>query len=154
MTKIRHRIGILGKPEKLFWALTEAEGLSGWWSTTASGMCAKGEKLQLGFGGVVTLKFIVESVHPTSSITIVCPDGPGSWRNSKLHFELMEDDNQTFLTLTHSSPIASEDDFLYFNTKWPVYLLSLRDLVEKGTGRPSPYDIPIFPGDNVTSNTE
>jgi hypothetical protein len=36
---------------------------------------------------------------------------------------------------------------------WPVYLLSLRDLIETGKGRPSPNDIPIFVGDSVSSNT-
>jgi hypothetical protein len=36
---------------------------------------------------------------------------------------------------------------------WPIYLLSLRDLIETGKGRPSPNDIPIFVGDSVSSNT-
>ncbi len=42
---------------------------------------------------------------------------------------------------------ASDEDFLYFSTKWPLYLLSLPDLVESRTGRPYPDDIKIRVGD-------
>ena len=53
-------------------------------------------------------------------VSISCPDGPGPWRGSRLRFVLDEDAEQTLVTLEHSSDTASEDDFLYFNTKWPA----------------------------------
>lgn len=62
-------------------------------------------------------------------------------------------DGQTLITLVYQSDRASDDHFLYCNTKWLIHLLSLPDLIETGKGRPSPYDIPIFVGDTITGNT-
>jgi uncharacterized protein YndB with AHSA1/START domain len=138
----------------VFRAITEPNGLTGWWATTASGTCKVGEKLDLGFGGVITLSFVVREIVPDKLLRLICPHGPGPWANSDLSFQIDADEEQTFVTLVHESEQATDDDFLYFNTKWPIYLLSLRDFVETGTGRPSPKDIPIHVGDTVTSNTE
>ena len=73
--------------------------------------------------------------------------GPGSWQNSQLLFEIDQAEDQVFLTLTHHNDASSENDFLYFSTKWTCYLLSLRDFVESGVGRPYPNDVKIHIGD-------
>ena len=78
---------------------------------------------------------------------LACTDGPGAWAGSELRFQLTETDEQVFVTLTHSSATATDDEFLYFSTKWPVYLLSLRDFLESGAGRPYPRDVKIHVGD-------
>jgi uncharacterized protein YndB with AHSA1/START domain len=153
MTAVRHRVGIRGSTSEIYRALTEPEGLIGWWSTTASGTPEVDRTLILGFGGAVTLSFVVRGIEPNACLSLGCPDGPGPWNKSRLDFSLGQADGQVFVTLVHSSEIATDDDFLYFNTKWPLYLLSLRDLIEHGKGRPSPNDIPIFHGDSVSSNT-
>lgn len=154
MTSVRHRIGIRGTVSAIYDALTQPEGLSGWWSTTASGAQAVGQEIDLGFGGVLTLAFLIREMEPNRSLVLECPDGPGPWNQSRLSFTLEDAGEQVFLTLIHSSDEASDDTFLYFNTKWPLYLLSLRDLIETGKGRPSPHDIPIYYGDNIHSNTD
>jgi uncharacterized protein YndB with AHSA1/START domain len=153
MAMVRHRVGIRGSRSAIFAALTQPAGLAGWWSTTATGGAEVGQTIDLGFGGVVALSFVVREMTPDKSIEMVCPEGPGPWKESQLSFALDEDEDQVFITLVHSSDKANDDDFLYFNTKWPLYLLSLRDLIETGKGRPSPNDIPIHVGDNVESNT-
>ena len=39
---------------------------------------------------------------------------------------------------------ADDTDFLaHCSTKWAVFLLSLKDLLEKGKGHPAPEDVPI-----------
>lgn len=154
MAIVRHRVGIRGSASEIYRALTEADGLVGWWSTTAAGIVEVGRSLDLGFGGIVTLSFVVREMVPNSALRLECPDGPGAWHGSELHFALEHAEDQVFVSLVHRSDEASDDDFLYFSTKWPLYLLSLRDLIETGKGRPSPNDIPIFWGDSVTSNAE
>jgi uncharacterized protein YndB with AHSA1/START domain len=153
MAIVRHRVGIRGSISNVYRALTEPSGLAGWWSTTASGSPEIGRTLDLGFGGILTLTFVVRGIDPDTSLRLDCLDGPGPWKKSRLEFTLEPADGQVFVTLVHSSDLAGDDDFLYFNTKWPLYLLSLRDLIEEGKGRPSPHDIPIFFGDSITSNT-
>lgn len=153
MAVVRHRVGIRGTLQAVFGAITEPESLQQWWSTTATGSAEVGQTLKLGFGGVVTLEFTVLKFEPEKRIRLDCPDGPGPWRNSQLEFVLEQADEQVYVTFQHTNEAASDDEFLYFNTKWPLYLLSLRDLIETGAGRPSPKDIPIYFGDNIKSNT-
>lgn len=154
MARVRHRVGINSSLSDVFVALTEPEGLTRWWSTTAAGSTNIGQTLELGFGGVITLAFVTRAKDANTRLLMSCPDGPGPWHESELEFTLEQDESQVFVTLMHHSAAASDDDFLYFNTKWPLYLLSLRDYLETGQGRPSPHDIPIYVGDSVTSNTE
>lgn len=154
MTRVRHQVGIRGESSAVFHALTDPDRLAGWWPTSAAGACETGQTLELNFGGVVTLRFVVVELVRDRLLRLQCPDGPGPWEQSELSFALDPRDGQTFVTLVHQSDRASDDEFLYFNTKWPIYLLSLRDLIETGKGRPSPNDIPIFVGDTVTSNTQ
>lgn len=51
------------------------------------------------------------------------------------------------MSLTHRNEAASEEDFLYFSTRWTCYLLSLRDFIETGRGGPYPNDVKIHLGD-------
>ncbi len=153
MVRVRHRVGVCSTAPQVFRALTQPERLAGWWPTQARGSARSGGRLELVFGGVVTLTFEVRATEPNRRLQLVCHDGPGPWSGSRLSFSLEESEGQVFVTLIHESTDATEEDFLYFNTKWPLYLLSLRDYLESGKGRPSPRDIPIFVGDSVLSNT-
>ena len=76
-----------------------------------------------------------------------CIAGSRPWEGSTLKFSLRQDEDQVWLDLEHESCHASDSDFLYFNTKWPCYLLSLRDLIEHREGRPYPKDVKIHVGD-------
>ena len=153
MALVRHRVGIQGARSAIYAAITQAEGLASWWSTTATGECSVRQALDLGFGESITLTFFVCELELDKSILLECPNGPGPWGKSRLCFELEDVSDQVLVTLIHSNEQASDDDFLYFNTKWPLYLLSLRDYIETGTGQPCPNDVPIYYGDNVNSNT-
>jgi hypothetical protein len=43
--------------------------------------------------------------------------------------------------------ISSQSRRFRSSTKWAVFLLSLRDWLERGEGRPDPYDVKIHVGD-------
>ncbi len=80
-------------------------------------------------------------------IGLTCVSGPGPWQDCTLEFSLRQDADQVWVGLVHENEAASDDDFLYFTTKWTCYLLSLRDLIESGAGRPYPKDVKIHIGD-------
>lgn len=147
MARVRHRVGIRGEIEDIHRRLFHPEELSAWWATRASGQAGSGERLDLTFAELATLSFTIGALQAPKTLRLDCVAGPGSWNGSTLLFELQEEQGQVFVTLTHENEAASEDEFLYFSTKWPVYLLSLRDLVETGAGRPYPNDIKIHHGD-------
>ena len=147
MAKVKHRVGINASNDKVFYALTSNEGLSGWWASEADIEADIGGKVDLTFYQLATLNFQYKEIKPNSKVIMECLSGPGPWLHSELVFELEASEDQVFVTLTHHNPDATDDDFLYFSTKWPVYLLSLRDFVETGSGTPYPNDIKIHVGD-------
>jgi hypothetical protein len=147
MAKVRHRVGIRGSVADIYRALIEPSDLGGWWATSASGMPEVGKTLNLTFGEIVTLSFVIRELQPNLLVRLECMSGPFPGLGSVLRFVLEDADDQIYVTLPHSNNAANEDSFLYFNTKWPLYLLSLRDLLDTGTGRPYPSDIKINYGD-------
>lgn len=147
MAKITHKIGIKGPVDRVFATLTSNEGFSSWWASSADIKFEVGGKVDLTFHNLAILRFEYKNIQENKSITIQCVDGPGPWQDSELIFALSQSNEQVFLTLTHQNAAASEEDFLYFNTKWVCYLISLRDLVETGKGRPFPNEIKIHVGD-------
>ena len=147
MAKVKHRVGIRASIDAVFQTLITNEGLSGWWASSADIEAEAGGRVELTFSELAVLSFEYKELVPDKTVQLKCISGPGPWQDSELFFELEQGDGQVFVTLTHQHDDASEDDFLYFSTKWPVYLLSLRDLHETGEGRPYPNDIKIHYGD-------
>lgn len=147
MANVKHRVGIKGHIEAVFQKLATSDGLAAWWASSASGEAVVGSRIDLTFTGLAVLEFEFTEIQANKTVCLNCVSGPGPWQGSSLIFKLEESDGQVMLTLIHRNSNATEEDFLYFNTKWPVYLLSLKDLVEKGRGRPYPDDIKIHFGD-------
>lgn len=147
MAKVRHQIGIAGEVADVFNALHQNSGLVGWWATKAEGIPEVNQILDLHFSKIVTLSFKVEALIPNTIVDLRCVSGPFSWKGSTLRFKLKQDTDQVWVQLTHENTDASEDDFLYFSTKWACYLLSLKDFIEHGKGRPYPNDTKIHVGD-------
>jgi hypothetical protein len=70
--------------------------------------------------------------------------GPEPWHGSELRFEFNESNEQVFVTLTHAAGSKTPDAaFQYFCTKWPMFLVSLKQYLETGQGMPYPNDIKI-----------
>jgi uncharacterized protein YndB with AHSA1/START domain len=144
MATVRHRVGIGATAHKIFECLTLPEQLSAWWSTGATGEATVGSQIDLEFVGLTHLVFKVDHRDEDARIALTCVDGPEIWIGSQLAFDLTQSDaQQVYVTLTHSKAEADDDAFLYFNTKWPLFLVSLKELAETGSGRPFPNDVKI-----------
>ena len=147
MARVKHRVGIRGASSEIYRALFDPARLPGWWATTAVGAAEINGSIDLHFAELATLSFTIRELVLDQAVTLDCTDGPGPWFGSRLRFTLEDAEDQVFLSLVHENAEASDDDFLYFCTKWPLYLLSLRDLIENGAGNPYPNDIKILHGD-------
>lgn len=141
MATIRHRVGIKSPVQDVWEAITSPAKISRWWSSSAGGNSQAGSNLELTFDGLVTLTFAVIERVESRLLHLQNKGGPGAWDESHLEFELAKDARQTFVILKHYNPQASEDDFQFFMTKWPVFLVSLKSYLETGQGRPYPNDI-------------
>ena len=147
MARVQHQVGIAGDANTIYRALYEPRGLDGWWATATDGAPEIGGVLNLSFQNLAVLSLRLDTLEADEAVRYHCVSGPGVWQGSDLSFNLKPDEQQVWLRLQHENPSASQEDFLYFSTKWPCYLLSLRDFIETGSGRPYPHDVKIHVGD-------
>lgn len=138
MARVRHRIGVAGDIGQIYRAMHEPSGLASWWASAADGTPEVEQLLNLHFAALTTLTFEVLALEQDLRICLHCVAGPGPWQGSELEFTFKEDEKQVWVGLVHENKSVSEDDFVYFSTKWPSYLLSLRNLIETATGTPYP----------------
>ena len=142
MPDILHRIGINAKPEKVFAALTTIDGLRGWWVSTATGDASKGGTIDFGFCDMQ-----VAVADPGKRVHWRCTRGPSEWVSTDVLFELEWKGDQTFVLFKHANWREPVEFMHHCSTKWATFLLSLMELVERGSGRPAPHDVKIHVGD-------
>jgi len=140
--EIKHRIGIKASPDQVFNALIDAAAISKWW-TKAEGVSAVGKTIGVDFRGFIQpLK--VTRMAPSKLVSLQpAEEGVPAWVNTSIEFRLARDEknDQTLLYFTHAGYTASDDFFSKCSTNWAVYLISLKELVETGKGRPFPNNI-------------
>jgi hypothetical protein len=70
-------------------------------------------------------------------------DGPAEWIGTKIRFDLKREGDWTIILFTHQNWKEPVEFMHHCSTKWGVFLISLKSLVETGKGAPYPHDIKI-----------
>ena len=70
-------------------------------------------------------------------------DGPAEWIGTNVHWDLRQDGDDTIVMFKHEGWREPVEFMHHCSTKWATYLVSLKQLVETGTGAPSPDDLRI-----------
>ena len=144
MLDILHRIGVQGgTPEKVYDALTTVDGLAGWWTTDTKGDAGPGGVVQFQFPPVGGFDMEVLEVEPAKRVQWLVTDGPEEWKGTHVNWELSQDGDYTTVLFKHEGWREPVDFMHHCSTKWATYLMSLKELVETGHGRPSPDDVKI-----------
>jgi len=142
MPDILHRVGINSKPKKVFEALSTIEGLRHWWTIETTGDTKQGGVIDFGF-----CEMKVISSKPNTLVKWKCVRGPQDWIGTEVSFQLKHRDRQTFIIFKHAKWKKPVEFMHHCSTKWATFLLSLRDWLERGEGRPAPYDVKIHVDD-------
>lgn len=143
MADIIHRVGIAGSVSEVYNALTTNVGLSQWWTIDTSGAGNVGSIIKFRFGGGGPDFEIVELQSDSIVRWKHSGEMPGPWIGTEVLFQLKSEGNQTFVRFTHSNWKEPTDFMAHCSTKWAVFLLSLKEAVEIGKGKPYPNDIHI-----------
>lgn len=148
MVDIIHRIGIKASLAEVYKAVSTIEGLSNWWTEDTKGNSQIGGKIVFTFqspAGEEIGKMIMEvkELSNLKSVSWNCVDGPSDWIGTYITFELSQQDEQTIILFGHRNWKEALESTYHCSMKWAVFLLSLREYVETGKGKPSPYDIKI-----------
>ncbi|MBQ1026679.1 SRPBCC domain-containing protein [Micromonospora sp. C95] len=142
MLDILHRVGVTSAPEDVYAALTTVDGLANWWTEQTDG---DGD-----VGGVLRFRFIpggfdmkVLESRPAELVLWEVVDGPEEWIGTRVRFELKREDDFTIVLFRHEGWREPVEFMYHCSTKWAIYLMSLKRLVETGKGEPAPHDVQI-----------
>ena len=148
MVDIIHRIGIKSSTTQVYKALSTIEGLAHWWTEEVEGDDQIGGQIVFTFRsekGEIKGKMVMEvqELNPQTAIRWRCTDGPEEWIGTDITFQLSHQDNQTIIIFGHRNWREAVEFTAHCSMKWAVFLLSLREYVETGKGKPSPHDLKI-----------
>jgi uncharacterized protein YndB with AHSA1/START domain len=143
MAEIHHRIGIASPAADVYRALTTNEGLAGWWTGDTRGAGPVGAVIELRFNGGGP-DFEVTELQPDKLVAWRHTGNiPEEWMGTEVTFQLEQGSEQTIVKFCHSDWHEASDFMGHCSTKWAVFLLSLKQLLETGAGKPFPDDIQI-----------
>jgi uncharacterized protein YndB with AHSA1/START domain len=145
---IIHRIGIKAPASKVYEAVATAQGVAGWWTRDTTGAATVGGKVSTRFRDpqgreIGCMDFEMTRLEPDQEVRWRFTDGPPEWIGTEATFQLAEDSEMTILNFGHRNWKEPVEFMAHCSMKWAVFLLSLRDLVETGNGKPAPDDLKI-----------
>ena len=140
MPEMLHTLPIHGPRSKVYQAITEQEGLRGWWTRFATAEPTIGYINEFGFGGEFKFEMRVDGLEPDTHVKWTCLSGHSEWQNTVITFDL-EDlpgrENATLLRFAHKNWLRSDGVLPNCSYDWAQYLRSLRLFIEEGKGTPS-----------------
>ena len=142
MVDILHRVGIKSSLDDTYKALTTREGLAAWWTHNTQGDGQVGGVLQFRFGaGGFDMKVL--ELDPEARILWQVVDGPAEWIGTTVSFDLRKDGESTIVLFKHQGWNEPVEFMHHCSTKWAMFLMSLKALLETGKGAPDPHDVKI-----------
>jgi len=143
MVDILHKVGIKSSLDNTYRALTTREGLAGWWTIDTKGESKVDGVLKFRFGDKGGFDMKVLELDPSRRVLWQVVDGPEEWIGTKVGFDLKKDGDYTSVLFKHEGWKEPVEFMHHCSTKWAIYLMSLKSLVETGKGAPDPNDVKI-----------
>jgi hypothetical protein len=144
MPDILHKVGIKSSsPNDAYKALTTIEGLSRWWTTDTQGESKVGELLKFRFGKHGGFDMKVIELRPAERVLWQVVGGPDEWIGTKVGFDLKQDGDFTSVLFKHQGWKEPVEFMHHCSTKWAIFLMSLKSLVETGKGAAYPDDVKV-----------
>ncbi len=140
MNLIHHVFDIQAPQESVFTAVTNADGLSSWWTTSVQAeTAAPGSRFRFAFRGSFNPQLRITEIESPSLVAWEGVDGHDAWGPTLLRFEFSRIDTGTTVRFWHQMGADRTDEAVArANFNWGYYLDSLRLLCETGLGKPFP----------------
>lgn len=142
MPDILHRVGIRSSLDDTYQALVTRDGLAGWWTGDTRGDGEVGGVLQFRFGaGGFDMKVL--ELQPGRRVRWQVVDGPEEWLGTTVDWQLKQEDEHVVILFRHEGWKEPVEFMHHCSTKWAIFLMSLKSLLETGQGSPDPHDVKI-----------
>ena len=143
MPDILHKVGIKSSSlDHVYEALATVEGLSGWWTSDTRGVSKVDGVIQFRFGAGGFDMRVLE-LQSAKHILWQVIDGPEEWVGTKVSFDLKQSGDWPIVLFKHQGCKEPVEFMHHCCTKWGVFLLSLKSLLETGKGAPWPNEIKL-----------
>lgn len=147
MADILHRVGIKSPLNAVYKALATREGVAAWWTNNTQGESKVGEVLKFSFsaGGaeIGGFEMKVLELQPDKRVLWQVVGGPDEWIGTKISFDLKQESDYVIVLFKHQGWKEPVEFMHHCGTKWAIFLMSLKSLVETGKGAPNPDDVKI-----------
>ncbi len=148
MVDINHRIGIRASVSKVYAALSTPEGVASWWTKDTTGDSRVGGKMNTRFTSpdgkeIGNMTFDVLELVPNKKVHWRFQSGPPEWIGTDVVFTLSQVEGYTIVLFSHKNWREFVEFTAHCSMKWATFMLSLREFVETGKGKPSPEDVKI-----------
>jgi uncharacterized protein YndB with AHSA1/START domain len=139
MHDIMHLIKIHVSSERVYQAITTADGIRQWWTRDATIEPKVGADGEFGFyGRRFVAKVTVEELDPVTRVRWTVANA--AWPANEIEFNLKAVANDTTLVFAHRGFPRADDAYASATTRWGFYLLSLKRYLQTGKGTPNPDD--------------
>jgi uncharacterized protein YndB with AHSA1/START domain len=138
-TDLIHRIGIAGRAEMVYRAITTQDGIRAWWTTDVKLDAHVGGKSVFSFfDGSTTFEMRIEELKPPSFVRWRCTGGTSpDWVGTTQEFVLTpQPDGEMLLKFCHGGWERGGDHYYFCNTTWGHLLVCLKDYCEHGVKNP------------------
>ena len=136
MHEIKHLVTIDAPVPVVYMALTEQEGLAGWWTSDTVAKPVVGAIAGFRFGDRYHNTMRIEVLEQDSRVEWTCLDGDPEWVDTTFVFDLESHQGSTVLRFSHSNWREMTDFFAACNYNWGFYMRSLKAYCETGKGTP------------------
>ena len=142
MVDILHRVGIKAPLDEVYQALATREGAAAWWTTSTQGDSKVGGVLKFRFSAegkeIGGFDMKVLELQPGKRVLWQVVEGPAEWIGTRISFDLRQEGDWTIVLFKHEGWKEPVEFMHHCSTKWAVFLLSLKSLLETGKGTPWP----------------
>jgi uncharacterized protein YndB with AHSA1/START domain len=122
----------------VFRAVTEQEGLRGWWTRQATAAPLVGHLNEFPFASGDYNAMRVVALDDGRRVEWECVDGAEEWVGTRVVFEMARDGDGTRLEFLHTGWRTETPFFRMCREAWRYYIGSLGSYCEGRPGRPSP----------------
>jgi uncharacterized protein YndB with AHSA1/START domain len=144
----RDSVGIKAPVSNVYAELATIDGLAGWWTRDTTGSPTPGGRITFRFrdpAGAEVGAFGMDVIDqmPDKTVRWRVAEGPAEWVGTEVEFLLSSEKDYTVVRFGHRRWREEVEFMAHCSMKWATFLLSLRQLVETGQGRPAPNDLKI-----------
>ena len=136
MPDIKHQLTINAPVGQVYRAITDQDGLAGWWTEQAVAKPTVGSIAEFRFGDRYLNRMRITALVTDKKVTWECIQGDREWIGNRFVFDLEECEGKTLTRFAHTDWSEASDFYAACNYHWGRYMSSLKKYCETGKGSP------------------